>query len=163
MGGRAALLERRLRRGPGASRRAEEGSVRRRSRGFTLVELAVAIAVMAILLLGLAVTLAMSARLKGAAREHLVAEEAARSKVEEILAWPDFSTLAASFDGDDFAVGVGSDALRARPGDADGLPGAVAIDTTDASLLGVRVTVEWRGVNGDDRVELNTKVSNSRP
>lgn len=132
---------------------------RRSESGFTLVETVMALAVLTVLLLATSTTLAATARASAATRERALAAEAARGQIEEIVAWPDFASVQATFDGLGFAAVAGARTLAARAGDADGLCGRVTVRPAGAGLLRVSVRVEWRGLAGEDAVALETFVA----
>lgn len=133
-----------------------------RSRGISLLEVTIALLLLAGLMVLLSLTLASSSKLQSVSREHDAAREAIRAKLAEITTWPDFDTLSA-FDGEDFAAGTGASSLAAQSGDQDGLPGEVTIDTSNPNLLRITIRVVWRGAAGNDAVEIVTMLTNPTP
>jgi prepilin-type N-terminal cleavage/methylation domain-containing protein len=125
------------------------------ARGFTLIELIAALSVFAVLLVGLAASIAATARGNSSIQEIDVAREAARGQMETILA-ADFATVMA-FDGTTFTAAP----LTPQTGFAS--VGTVSIDNTNPALLVVTVRVAWAGVLGDDQLELSTFLADTTP
>lgn len=109
--------------------------------GFTLVELAVALAVFGILLTGLFAAMAAASTLSDAATGQAAALAAAVGQLEEIIASPrDRLTT-------DYAPGGEPGNLFSVP-DLPNSQGVVELDTSESGLVTVRCTVCWRGKGG---------------
>lgn len=121
----------------GAAPRALLRTLPRRSRaGMTLLDVLMAISVLAVAVGLTSVTISSSARYAKGARETVVAYEAAESMMAELES-RDFATVFADFNGttaDDGADSPGQhfvvDGLDARPEDVDGFAGRVLFPTT---------------------------------
>lgn len=166
--------------------------------GFTLVEVAISLAVVAIALLGMISVIVTAQKTDRASHERTLAMNAAREKVEEMRSYP-LSEVYARYNSetkDNPATGVspgptfpvsgldplpnilngkivfpedssgsGSTNLREYITDPQlGMPrdlnGDGVIDTnshsSDYTILPVRIVIEWRGMYGAQRFELNT-------
>lgn len=158
------------------------GEARRREDGFTVLEAAVAMAMLAVALLSLWGTLVYCSRSNVAAEQKKKAMNAAQAKIEELKSQP-FATLVSDYGpsgkiGDRFAVPTVDDDSANAEGQITfytdetdvttdptiGLPMDLngdgdALDTDVAAgyqLLPVKVTVHWNGVLGEQRVDLRT-------
>ena len=131
-------------------------TTQRRHAGFTLLEIALSVALLVVLASGVIAFFAISAKMQNSSREREVARVAAASRMEEILAWLDYDTLAAAFAGTSFSAGP----LTAPGG---GAPGAVTVDSANPDLLLVTVRVAWEGAGGSDELELSTTIANPDP
>jgi prepilin-type N-terminal cleavage/methylation domain-containing protein len=127
-----------------------------RHAGFTLLEIALSVALLVVLASGVIAFFAISAKMQNSSREREVARVAAVSKMEEILAWLDHDTLAAAFAGTSFSAGP----LKAPGG---GTPGTVTVDSANPDLLLVTIHVAWEGAGGSDELELSTTIANPDP
>ena len=130
-------------------------SERTAEQGFTLLEVAVAISILGIVAVSVVASVATSVRIENADRGRSEAQVAARSQMEMIYAWPDYTTLASTFNGGRFLTGsLVSSETPALP------PGTVTVDSTNPDLLWVIVRVEWVDPSGDQELELSTLISN---
>lgn len=120
--------------------------------GFTLIEIAFAVAVLTLLAGSMTAFFAVSTRVQNSNRNREIARMAATSKMEEILAWPDYTTLVATFTGTTFTTGT----LEGQGGNP---PGSVTIDATNPALLEVAVVVAWVDPQGNDSFELSTWIA----
>lgn len=127
--------------------------------GLTLVDVAVATVLLVVGLVSLA-DVALTLRSMGRAdAERAVAATALVEQTHLIETTP-FLTLLATHDGRGFEVridGQAGIALRALPGDADGLPGSIAVIAPNppndpARLLEATVTIDWEGSFGPQRL-----------
>lgn len=128
----------------------------RRSQGFTLLEIALSVALLVVLASSVIAFFALSAKMQNTSRERDLARVAAVSKMEEIVAWLDYDTLPVAFAGTSFTAGP----LSAPGG---GAPGRVIIGSTNPDLLLVTVLVAWEGAGGNDALELSTTIANPEP
>lgn len=136
--------------------RAGERAKRERKSGFTLLEIALSVSLLIVLAAGVIAFFAISAKMQNTSREREVARVAAASKLEEIVAWLEYDTLALAFSGTTFPAGP-----LTSPG--GGPPGTVTIDSANPDLLLVTVTVNWTGAGGEDVLELSTTIANPDP
>ena len=125
---------------------------RQEARGTSLLEVAVALVLVMVLLLGLFSMVSMSRKSRSFNNERDLAREAARGKLEEILAAP-FGTVNA-FDGE----------LEPVTGLTSSVPGEEALRVTIANgpvdgVLTATVEVRWRGISGESEFELTTLVT----
>jgi type II secretory pathway pseudopilin PulG len=150
--------------------------------GFTVLEAAIALTVLAVALLSLWGTLIYCSRSNGVVEQKMKALNAAQAKVEELKSQP-FETLIADYSpggkyGNSFAVpSLDDEESMARgeiifyvsevstpDGGTIGLPLDLNADgdsdDTDVSggygILPVRVTVEWTGALGPQRMDVRT-------
>ncbi len=114
----------------------------RRRRGFSLLEVMIALAVIAIALFAALSMIVQTASSKENMREQEIAKEAASAKIEEIKART-FGEIYATYNGAAFTV-VG---LNAPTGTGRGL-GSVAIDATNPNLFEITITIRWKGTQG---------------
>jgi prepilin-type N-terminal cleavage/methylation domain-containing protein len=126
------------------------------SRGFTLVELAVAVAVAGIALTATAGAVTSGARLSRTSTETRAAVRSAESLMERIRATP-YAQVVANFHDRTFPMsGVGG-------GDSSGVCRVLVtpLDTTSTrwTALQVVVTAQWRGTTGDTQQQFITFVS----
>ena len=130
-------------------------TAQRRSAGFSLIEGSIAIFVFASVLVsaGLAVANCMHTSVTGSQID--TARDAARSQLERITAWPDYTTVAAQFDQTSFAV---AGLTSSRPLGAPA--GLVSVDESQPDFVVVTVSVEWVGVDADRSVFFRTINSN---
>ncbi len=127
-----------------------------RREGFTLLEIALSVTLLVVLASGVIAFFALSEKTQSTRLAREVARVAAVSKMEEIMAWLDYDTLAAAFSETSFTAWP----LTAPGG---GAPGAVSVDSTTPDLLLVTVTVAWEGSGGDDGLEVSTTIANPTP
>jgi len=122
--------------------------------GFSLVELMIAAAVLAIGVMGLMASITYCIRADMASDESTLALNGARTMMEEIQSNGSPTSIQAIYSGFDFAVG----GLGAQAGDPDGIVGEVTITSSTiaptppapaATMLDVRVTIQWNGSLGD--------------
>ncbi|MBL8858074.1 MAG: prepilin-type N-terminal cleavage/methylation domain-containing protein [Planctomycetes bacterium] len=140
----------------------------RRRSGFTLIELAVGMAILVIGVLGFSQSLVSAQKLDVKNREMDRAAQAAREVMERMRAesFPDvfrrFNTVTADDPGGaGTAPGAGFSVagLTARAGDADGLPGEIIFPTLSASPEAIHETVVNaqlgmpRDLNGDGVID----------
>ena len=111
--------------------------------GLTLVELVIALSIFIILAAGLSASMVAGLRLNSDTRSRDDAREAARSQMEIILAWNDYDTLAANYDGATFSHGT------------------VGVDATNPDLLEIRLTVTWEASTGPLTFQLVTMIANT--
>lgn len=151
---------------------------RRRRRGFTLVEIVVAMALMAVLLLGLSVTLVHSQQSEVWSREHQAVSEAAFTQLDLVRSTP-FATISTNGGADvaAYAFNVRYQGSTLRPADAAfealnaapnaAMPGHVrVIDRGDydgdgtQDLYEIQVVVAWRSAKlGNQRVRISSMVT----
>lgn len=133
---------------------------RGRPEGFSLVEVLIAGAILAIGGMALAASLAQGQNLSRTPREDAVASGAIRSVLAEIAGAP-FHEVAAGYHRRGFAVPP----LHAVEGDPDGLPGEVELaygPDGDRSFYEVTVRVRWEGTRAACSVESVSYLSNVR-
>ncbi len=106
--------------------------------GFTLVELMIAVAILAIILLGLLAVFTSCFKLNETSRNLTVAINGAQKKIEEIRN-STFSSVYSIYNGAAFEV----DGL-----DNSDSEGSIMVDNTNPALLEVTVTVCWRQKGG---------------
>ena len=135
-------------------------TAQRQGGGFTLVEIAFSVAIMTVLAASVLVVFWSTTRAQTLNRERETAMVAASSKMEEILAWMNYDTLAGTFTNpphNPFAAG----SLVAPSG---GPPGTVVVDDTNPGLLQVAVRVIWVGPsNVVENLELTTSIADPSP
>ena len=106
--------------------------------------------------------------LKRADGEKAIAVAALEAELQAIESTP-FRDLLATHQGRGFTVileGAATPALRALPGDADGLPGLVTVDVPDppddaSQLLELAVSLEWQGSFGPRRLIRRIRIARS--
>ena len=113
-----------------------------RQRGFTLLEVMIAMVVIAGALFAAISMIFHTSAAKETMREQEIAKEAASAKIEEIKAHA-FDQIVSTYNGASFTVA----GLSAPTGVGKGL-GSVAVDSTNANLYEVTVTIRWKGVQG---------------
>lgn len=123
-----------------------------RQGGFTLLEIAFAVAILLMLGASMTAFFAVSTRVQNSNRNREIARIAATSKLEEILAWPNPATIPATFSGTTFTAGP-------LQGPGGNLPGRVTVDATNPALLVVTVNVDWIDVPADDSFELSVMIA----
>lgn len=137
---------------------------RRRSSGFTLVELAVATSIASVALVTTAGTIASTGRLARVLAETRTAARASTAVMERIRATP-FSQISATFGNttQTFAAIAQSQGLAAAGNDSSGTATVAVTDVATGSarwaVKQVTVTTRWRGVNGDTTRTFVTWVS----
>jgi prepilin-type N-terminal cleavage/methylation domain-containing protein len=130
------------------------------SRGFTFVELVLAVGILAIVAVGTAAAMVQGPRLTRVAREEMIVRSAMRGMVAEISSAP-YSEVAAAFSGEGFEV----PGLAASAVDEDKLPGIIRInEMVEGTARYYRVTllVSWQGVQGTRSIQSVHYVSNVR-
>ncbi|HVY60477.1 MAG TPA: prepilin-type N-terminal cleavage/methylation domain-containing protein [Planctomycetota bacterium] len=120
-------------------------------RGFTLVEVVTAIALLATAALVLAAALTTQLRANAVARERTVALAAAQGQLESLMAIERLTDLLALQDLSFSVSGLAAVAGQLRPG-------LVKLDVTNVPLVSLEVRVAWRGALGPDEVRLRTTV-----
>ena len=114
-----------------------------REGGFTLLEVSFGLAIVGIIAVSVMATMVTCSKAQSYYRERAVAREAARSKMEEILAWKDFCGLVSKFDGGEFDAAFlqapASDPVAAGesvvPDEVDRRPGSVSVVKVSAVFL----------------------------
>lgn len=139
-----------------------------RRRGFTLLEVVLALGVLSVLLIGLFSCLASSMRVDGLTREHQAASEAAAGQLDVYLTDPalTFQDAEAYFDVPSKVGGaVLAPPAPLPPGWTQARAGRVELrlnpDGLGSDLLRVSVSVAWRAADGTaqrvDLVSLRTR------
>ncbi len=135
-------------------------SLRQGVGGFSLIELMMALTILAVALLALMAGITHCIQQSNTHQEYNIAMAAAQSKLEEIQAVSaeDLDTVEPTYnadpaddpDGDGTAPGnaFAVTGLSVTDGDEDGIAGEVVIDDTDPDLLEVTVQVVWQGPAG---------------
>ena len=105
-------------------------------KGVTLLEVVMALAVIAISLLSVVSVIVHTTNLKDSTRDLTISKEAAQARFEEMRD-ADFATVAAAYDG----------RVTAVPGLASGNE-TITVDATNPDLLDVRIDITWNSVGG---------------
>ncbi len=131
--------------------------------GFSLVEVAVALGLATLLLLGVFSTLSMGTRLASAGREREIAREAARARLEALQTLCDQDPgLVSALTGTDFAVPNPDDSVdldgngsrdviphnRLVSAVAGRRPGLITVNPIAPRLLRATVRIDWRASDG---------------
>lgn len=124
---------------------------------FTLVEVMIAVTVIAVALAGLYSALFSSIRIDNSSQHDEMAMTAARGKMEEIRATA-FSVISANYDNQPFDV----EGLDLAANDPDGRIGMTEVNALSSSLLEVTVRLQWRGVRGTEMYELVSLISSTQ-
>ena len=117
-------------------------------RGFTLLEVIIALGVIAISLFAALTMILHTSKTKDSMREQQIARETAAAKLEEIKAHP-FNLINATYSGATFPVSGLTDPTNVA-GNFQGR-GTVSVDASNPNLFEVQVTVTWRGQGGAPR------------
>lgn len=128
--------------------------------GFTLIEILIASAVLAIVAVGSAAAIVTTPRILRSADESTSIRSAVHGMISELTA-AEFGTMRATYNGKGFAV----PGVTALDGDVDGLPGLITVETVgEGSALYYKLTlgVTWDGVNGARTVSSVHYISNVR-
>ncbi|MBI4231306.1 MAG: prepilin-type N-terminal cleavage/methylation domain-containing protein [Planctomycetes bacterium] len=135
-------------------------TMRRDVSGFSLIELMMAMTILAVALLALMAGITHCIQQSEALQQYNLAMQAAQSKLEEIQAVSaeDLDAVVTTYNADpaDDPDGEGTapgsvfavTGLIVTDDDADGIAGEVLVDDTDPDLLAVTVQVVWQGPTG---------------
>jgi type II secretory pathway pseudopilin PulG len=149
--------------------------MRRRAAGFTLVEVATATAILALVCVGVLGSLTLGVKQSRMAADYGLAVDAARRKAEQLFSQP-FRQVFALYNevtsddpggvGTGFGPNFAVPGLAPRPDDPDGYPGKIIFPTAAGNLgqLAENVSIPQLGLprdlNGDGRIDA-TNVSAS--
>ncbi|OHB69482.1 MAG: hypothetical protein A2W23_04715 [Planctomycetes bacterium RBG_16_43_13] len=111
--------------------------------GMTLVEIIVALAVLATTLMAMVGILVNSMRTDEQTREYDLAKQAATAKLGEIRAH-NFDNIFADYNGGIFQV----EGLKNADGTNTPARGSIVVDNFNVNLLEVEITISWLGING---------------
>jgi prepilin-type N-terminal cleavage/methylation domain-containing protein len=120
----------------------------RNQKGVSLVELMIALAVIAIALLGIVGVLLHTISVKESNREQQLAKTAATRQLETIrtAAKTNFDQISITFNNLTFPVSE-----LANNG-----TGTVTVDSTNPDLLELRILIQWNGVRPNSRYEIRS-------
>ena len=121
--------------------------VRNGQKGVTLLEVIIALAVIAIALLSIVSVIVHTTNLKDSTRELTISKEAAQARFEEMRD-ADFSNLAAAYNGQ----------VNAVPGLANGSE-TITVDAANPDLLDVKIVIQWDGVGGQTTYTTRTLIT----
>ena len=130
----------------------------------TLVEVLFATVILTTAVVGLSNVAMTTNHLHAAGVEKSAALHAAERELAAVEA-TNFATIVAAHDGRGFSVtlpGMANAALRAPPGDLDGLPGSISVTAPTGDpdhLLEIRVRVDWQGRSGVEHVDRTVRLS----
>ncbi len=110
--------------------------VKNGQKGVTLLEVVIALAVIAISLLSVVSVIVHTTNLKDSTRELTISKEAAQARFEEMRD-ADFATVAAAYNG----------RVTAVPGLAGGNE-TITVDASNPDLLDVKIVIQWNTVGG---------------
>jgi len=130
-------------------------TARRRQRGFTLVEVAIAVTIAGIALTATAGALVQGARLSKVAAETRTAMRCSQSLMERVRATP-YAQVTATFNNQTFdmsAIGAG-----ASSGQCMVVVAPVATGSAKWTVSKVTVTATWKGVSGISTQTMSTYV-----
>lgn len=137
---------------------------RRRSGGFTLIEVMVVATMLAFAILGMSQISNVTAALRVAGREKSAAVRTLDREVAAIQA-TNFAAIPARWNNTGFEVALedkGRAILHPLAGDIDGMPGNVAVSAPNGDplqLLEVRVRIDWNGSHGPQHVQRIVRLS----
>jgi len=120
-------------------------------KGFTLVEIALAMVILTVGILALLATITPSLYSEQTSREFDLAKTAAANKLEEIRGY-DFATVYATYNNTYFAVtGLTAPATQTNPG-------FINIDNSNPNLLDITVTITWQsGIQKNTNLSVSMK------
>ena len=118
--------------------------------GVSLIEVALSIGLIAVVATAVAATVGSGLRMTRSTAERSLAREAARSQLEQVLAWGDFNTLDDQFNGLEFPVSY------LAPATGNPSVGRVDVVSLGPVLRDITVTVSWQGAYGTDSIVLQT-------
>ncbi len=116
-------------------------------KGVTLLEVVIALAVIAISLLSIVSVITHTSNLKDSTRELTISKEAAQARFEEMRD-ADFATVAATYNG----------RVTAVPGLANGNE-TITVDATNPDLLDVKIEIQWDSVGGTTTYTTRTLIT----
>ena len=138
-----------------------------RESGFTLLEVSFGLAIVGVIAVSIMATIVTCSKAQSYYRERAVAREAARSKMEEVLAWKDFCGLVPAFDGGEFdadvrvapALGPVAEGDPVASVEVGRSPGSVSVVKLSPHLVRVVVRVEWQSpARGNQQYEISTRI-----
>ena len=139
--------------------------------GFTLIEVSFGLAIIGIIAVSVMATIVTCSKSQNYHRERAIAREAARSKMEEVLAWREFQTLVETFDNTTFDAGTlitgDFEEVVVKEGEDPPDPVAIPPGMVDAELVSpylarVTVRVEWESpARGMQDYEVTTMVADA--
>jgi len=121
--------------------------------GLTLLEVVVGLAILALIALSVVAVMGTTLRADSANRDREAVRVTMRSQMEGVLAWQDYDSLRANFDGTRFNVG----SLVSPSGESQA--GQITVDSTNPDLLRVTILFSWSAPYGSDTMELSTLIS----
>lgn len=125
--------------------------MKNKQRGVSLVELMIALAVIAIALLGMVGVVLHTISIKEANREQQLAKTAATRQLEtvKLAGKTNYDTVVLTYNGQVVPVND-----LANNGTC-----TTTIDSTNPDLLDVRILIQWTGVRGQSRYELRSMMT----
>ena len=133
---------------------------RRRQQGFTLVEFAASVAVVAVALVGTAASIAAAAEMSRSTQQTRAASRGAATLMENIRATP-FDRLVSDYDDTTHTV-KGIEDSESGTGSARVTVVEEATGSTKWKVYRVTVNTTWKGVAGDQNMSVVTYVSDRR-
>ena len=136
---------------------AAEARSRRTSAGFTLVELMMALAIIAIALFGILSMIIQTMAMRETARENQLAKEWVQQRIEEVKTRPysDLKTVAFIPAGGT-TVHVANFSSPNTPPQLAEAAGVLRVDYTDANLCEIVATIHWKGRTGRGMYSMRT-------
>jgi prepilin-type N-terminal cleavage/methylation domain-containing protein len=137
----------------------------RRAGGFTLLELMIAMSVIAVALFGILAMITQMVAMREVNRESEIAKEWVQQEIEKVKSYPFTSlntagTYAANTSGPSGAAYTGTTAMALHPAPAlANASGTVLVNYANPNLYEIVVTLNWKGRKGSGTYTMRSLIS----